>query len=262
MPSTNNLNKTTLERKTAMTHEPKQCHIVLQGKGGCGKSFISILLSQVLSAANGHVVLGIDTDPVNQTLNSFKGIHTRALNLMDPHTNAIESRKFDEMMDWIVEHDGDVVIDNGASSFVPVTGYIAESGALSFLEMNGIQSVIHVPVVGGLAQDDTIIGLISIIKNTDAHVVVWKNHHLSGEVELDARLDSALSAAEKKRIVAMIDMPKLNPQTFGEDLRKMMAAKMTFGEALAETSDFGRMEKFRLKKAWDDFYLLCQPILR
>ena len=70
-------------------NENKNCHITLQGKGGCGKSFISTLLAQAL-AANGKNVMGIDTDPVNQTLAAFSAIPSRPLDIMQD--NVINSR--------------------------------------------------------------------------------------------------------------------------------------------------------------------------
>lgn len=46
-------------------------HMVLQGKGGVGKSFIASTLAQH-KLAKGKKLLCIDTDPVNATFNGFK----------------------------------------------------------------------------------------------------------------------------------------------------------------------------------------------
>lgn len=228
-------------------NENKNCHIILQGKGGCGKSFISTLLAQVL-AANGKNVMGIDTDPVNQTLAAFSAIPSRPLDIMQD--NVINSRVFDSMIRWIVEHEGDVVIDNGASSFVPVTGYFAESGALDLLQMRGTRPIIHVPIVGGQAENDTLVGLATILETTSVDVVVWKNNHLSGNVN---EITASSITKHADRIKATIELPQLNRQTFGEDIRKMTAKNMTFDQAI-KSNDFDMMEQFRLQKVWADMY--------
>lgn len=46
-------------------------HMILQGKGGVGKSFISSKLAQY-KVAKGRNLLCIDTDPVNATFYGFK----------------------------------------------------------------------------------------------------------------------------------------------------------------------------------------------
>ena len=48
-------------------------HIILQGKGGVGKSLIAAVLAQY-KASKGQNPLCIDTDPVNATFNGFKQV--------------------------------------------------------------------------------------------------------------------------------------------------------------------------------------------
>ena len=62
-------------------------HIALQGKGGVGKSLVSAILSQYLSS-KGENVLGIDVDPVNQTLSEYQGLAVSCLNLFKRETQA------------------------------------------------------------------------------------------------------------------------------------------------------------------------------
>lgn len=45
-------------------------HMMLQGKGGVGKSFASAMMAQFM-ADRGEAPLCIDTDPVNQTFRGF-----------------------------------------------------------------------------------------------------------------------------------------------------------------------------------------------
>jgi CO dehydrogenase nickel-insertion accessory protein CooC1 len=48
-------------------------HMVLQGKGGVGKSFIAAMLAQY-KARKGQIPLCIDTDPVNATFHGYKAL--------------------------------------------------------------------------------------------------------------------------------------------------------------------------------------------
>ena len=66
-------------------------HISLQGKGGVGKSLISAILSQYL-LSKGHDVVGIDADPVNQTLSEYRGLAVSRLNLLKD--GSVDQREF------------------------------------------------------------------------------------------------------------------------------------------------------------------------
>ena len=48
-------------------------HMVMQGKGGVGKSFIAMLLAQHFKR-NGDSVICADTDPVNRTFSKYVGL--------------------------------------------------------------------------------------------------------------------------------------------------------------------------------------------
>ena len=52
-------------------------NIVLQGKGGVGKSFISSILAQYFLDYKKVDLVGADTDPVNKSFASFERISNR-----------------------------------------------------------------------------------------------------------------------------------------------------------------------------------------
>ncbi|HNJ38589.1 MAG TPA: conjugal transfer protein TraL, partial [Nitrosomonas sp.] len=54
--------------------------MILQGKGGVGKSFISSTLAQHKFAKGGNP-LCIDTDPVNATFYGFKKLNVKQINV-------------------------------------------------------------------------------------------------------------------------------------------------------------------------------------
>ena len=91
-------------------------HMILQGKGGVGKSFIAATLTQ-FKISTGQKPLCVDTDPVNSTFNGFKSLNVKRLNIMDG--DEINPRNFDHLVEQIAQSKNDIIIDNGASSFVP-----------------------------------------------------------------------------------------------------------------------------------------------
>jgi CO dehydrogenase nickel-insertion accessory protein CooC1 len=99
-------------------------HMILQGKGGVGKSFIAALLAQY-KASKGQPSLCIDTDPVNATFHGYQALGVRQIQLMEG--NEIKPRRFDALVEMIAPAEQDVIIDNGASAFLPLTHYLVSN---------------------------------------------------------------------------------------------------------------------------------------
>lgn len=99
-------------------------HLSLQGKGGVGKSFVASILAQYF-AARGRTIRCIDTDPVNTTLFQYKALGVIHLELL--RDGGIDQRGFDDLMERLLTEDATFVIDNGASTFIPLWNYILES---------------------------------------------------------------------------------------------------------------------------------------
>lgn len=225
-----------------------QVHITLQGKGGVGKSLISSLIIQYLRGA-GQVVTAIDTDPVNATLAGYKAFGTQRLELMDG--GSLVERNFDRLIEQIVEEDSNFVVDNGASSFIPLSYYIAENDAFSIIDENGKQVVIHTVITGGQAMGDTLAGLKTIIDQMpgNAKLIVWLNEFFGDIVSPDGRgfEDLKVYTQNKDRIHGIVRIARQTGSTFGEDVKLMLDSKLTFDEINAST-DFKLMSKSRLNK--------------
>lgn len=70
-------------------------HMLLQGKGGVGKSFIASVVAQY-KISRGQKPLCIDTDPVNATFFGFQALKVKRLELMDGEE--INPRNFDALV--------------------------------------------------------------------------------------------------------------------------------------------------------------------
>lgn len=224
----------------------KTAHFVMQGKGGCGKSLIAATLAQYL-AASGDTPLCVDTDPVNRTFSRTKALGVRGLELLDS-ARQIDSRQFDTLIEMLLEHDGDAVVDNGASVFVPLMAYLAQSGALDLLRASGVDVVLHVPIIGGDALDDTANGFNALMSSTGADAVVWINPHF-GAVTRDGKpfRDSTLATRYASRLRGVVELPEWDRATFGKDLAQMREHGLTFDEA-ANKPEYSAMARHRLSR--------------
>lgn len=207
-------------------------HMILQGKGGVGKSFIAAILAQYCYAKNKDV-LCIDTDPVNATLHGFKALNVTRLDLMEG--DEIDPRKFDDLIELISNSKTDVVIDNGASTFVALSHYLISNRIPTLLNNSGIKLVIHTVITGGQALTDTLNGFSKLISQfpSDVPFVVWMNPFW-GKIELEGIDFESLKVYtdNKSRIAAIIKIPVYKAETFGRDLSDMLKAKMTFDDAI------------------------------
>ncbi|MDO1509490.1 MULTISPECIES: hypothetical protein [unclassified Neisseria] len=128
----------------------KEVHLIVQGKGGVGKSLTAALLAQYLkAAANEEIpVYCFDTDPVNQTFSRFTALQTEMIKIMTAD-NIIDTRRFDSLIEKMIEADGMAVVDNGAATFVPLMSYMAENHMDELLKESGVRMILHVPIMGG-----------------------------------------------------------------------------------------------------------------
>ena len=96
-------------------------HLVLQAKGGVGKSFISAMLAQY-HHAQGKTPLCIDTDTMNATFTGYAAWNVRKLTLLN--CDELDVRNFDTLLDWLAGSEVDAIVDNGAATFVPLVNYL------------------------------------------------------------------------------------------------------------------------------------------
>ena len=109
-------------------------HMVLQGKGGVGKSFIAAMIAQY-KASKGQKPLCIDTDPGKLDLSWLQSSGVHRLQIMDG--DEINSRNFDTLVELVAASKDDVIIDNGAASFVPMSHYLLSNQVPALVATDG-----------------------------------------------------------------------------------------------------------------------------
>ena len=221
-------------------------HLVLQGKGGVGKSFVASILAQYFGQQNQPRVHCIDTDPVNQTFAQYRGLNVQRLELLSEGN--VDQRAFDKLMERLLTEDGVFVVDNGASTFIPMWNYILENDAVRVLGNSGRRLFVHCVLTGGQALTDTLSGFAQLAETTpDQNVILWVNEYF-GRIERDGRglADLPVFQANASKVCGSVAIPKRNKDTYGRDLEDLLRRKLTFKEAL-ESSEFSIMARQRIK---------------
>ncbi len=208
-------------------------HIILQGKGGVGKSFIAAALAQYKMSKDQNPFC-IDTDPVNATFYGYKGLEVKRLQIME--ADEINSRSFDTLIEMIATTKNDVIIDNGASSFVPLSHFLISHQVPALLAEMGHKLIIHTVITGGQALLDTVSGFSQLVSQfpTETLFVVWLNPYW-GSIEHEGKSFEQMKAYtnNKDRVSAIVQIPSLKKETYGQDLSEMLQERLTFDEALA-----------------------------
>lgn len=208
-------------------------HMTLQGKGGVGKSFVSCTIAQY-KMHKGYAPLCVDTDPVNATFHGFKALNVRRLQIMQD--DEINIRNFDNMIEDIAAANDDVIIDNGASSFVPLSHYLVTNQVPSLLQEMGHSLIVHTVITGGQALLDTVSGFSQLVTQFpgDTQFVIWLNPYW-GAVEHEGRSFEQMKAYKdnRDRVSAIVRIPALKEETWGRDIRDMLQERLTFAEAIA-----------------------------
>ncbi|WP_031485841.1 nucleotide-binding protein [Maridesulfovibrio frigidus] len=225
-------------------------HMILQGKGGVGKSLIASLITQYL-LESGKDVSCVDTDPVNATFAGYKKFNVTALDIMNG--NDIDPRRFDTLVELMLAlpEDSQMVIDNGAATFVPLASYLADNNVFELLRESGHQVNIHTVVTGGQALPDTLSGLNSLLKAFEVPIYIWLNGYF-GQINLKGKSFEEFKVYKDNidRLAALIHLPQKKKETFGRDLEDLLTNKMTFQQAQESTLPI--MTRQRLSMIWTE----------
>ena len=227
-------------------------HLVLQGKGGVGKSFIAALLAQYLKTKNTSLFCA-DTDPVNDTFSRYVALNVCRVDVLNANQE-IDSRVFDGLFEELLEYEGDSVVDNGASTFIPLSAYLADNGIIEMLNDADKTVYIHTVLAGGAAMDDTVNGLIALLNNHSAKIVVWQNEFFGELVKNGKRFtDLTLYADNQHRIQGIVTIQQRNAATYGKDIALMTSNKLTFDE-VATSVLFTAIPRNRIKTIRNDIF--------
>lgn len=224
-------------------------HMILQGKGGVGKSLVSSIIAQHMLEEQKQLFC-VDTDPVNATFAGYERFNVTALDIMKD--DDIDSRSFDKLVEMMVElpEDSHMVIDNGAATFVPLASYLSENEVFELLKGHDHTINLHSVVTGGQALPDTLTGLNSLLNAfRTVPIYVWLNGYF-GQITNEGKNfeEFKIYLEHLDRFAALIKLPQKKKETFGKDLETLLASRLTFQEAVQ--GDTPLMMKQRLHMMW------------
>ncbi|OEU69950.1 MAG: conjugal transfer protein TraL [Desulfovibrio sp. S3730MH75] len=227
-------------------------NMILQGKGGVGKSLVASTLTQYF-LENGKEVCCVDTDPVNATFAGYKRFNVTALDIMNG--DDIDPRRFDTLVELMLAlpEDSEMVIDNGAATFVPFASYLAENNVFQMLQESGYSVNLHTVITGGQALPDTLNGLRSLLKAFQAPLYVWLNSYF-GQIRSNQKSfeEFILYKENIDRFAALIRLPQKKKETFGRDFEDLLTARLSFQEGIE--SELPVMTRQRLRMIWSEFH--------
>jgi hypothetical protein len=236
----------------AAEHRVNSIHLSLQGKGGVGKSLVASILAQYF-IDRGREICCIDTDPVNRTLFQYKALNVSRLELL--RDGSVEQRGFDALMERLLTEDTTFVVDNGASTFIPLWSYILENNVIDVLSHAGKRLYVHTVITGGQSLLDTLHGFKSLAESaSERNIIVWLNEYF-GRIERDGKRFEEMGAFKESesRVFGSVHLIRRNPDTFGRDLEDVISRKLTLRDAIKD-GPFSIMTKQRLKMMQRDWY--------
>lgn len=241
--------ETTRSCSVAPTNDRRRAvHLVMQGKGGVGKTWVASLIAQYLTD-HGADLACLDTDPVNASLCAIEALAASPIRLLD--RDRINIAELDAMVERILSQDSHFVIDNGAASFLPLSRYLLENDIPSLIGEHGKDVVVHTLITGGPALIDTGKALAAILQQFPAsvRVVVWLNAFFGPVVTSagDPFEATPLYRNHQPRIAGLVHLDALDPDSYGHSLAQMRDRRLTFAEAML-SPDIGLVARRRLQQ--------------
>lgn len=228
-------------------------HLVLQGKGGIGKSVIASWLGEYL-LKRGENVHCIDGDPVNRSLTQYRFLNAEKLDLVNEEGLIVRMR-YDALLERFASERGSFVVDSGSTAFLPLWSYIVETEVVRVLREAGRKLYVHCVVSGGEMLSDSLLGFDTLARSTpDRNVVVWINEYF-GPVARDGKTFDQMNVFQKHadKVVGAIGIPQRSADTFGATVLLMREKKLTFDEAI-QSNEFMLAQKSRLHIVRRDLY--------
>jgi hypothetical protein len=227
-------------------------HLVMQGKGGVGKSLLAFYIAQYVREKSGKCLV-FDTDPLNQTLARTASLEAKVVRILADDHITIMKNAFDLMIEECEAEEADVVIDVGASSFVPMLEYCTKNGVYDLWHEMGHTCILHSIITGkdfrdtckmfGVVMEKT--GRLSSVSS-----VVWLNP-FAGAVEQDGMgfEDTVFYRDNMDAIKSVLPMPAFIDDMMHGDFLAMMEEGKTFDEIISDLAvPLMRRQRTRMMK--------------
>lgn len=222
--------------------------MTLCGKGGVGKSVVARLLAEYLTS-RGEAPLAFDADPLNTNFASVETFGAEKVQLFDK-AHRINAKLFDAMVVKIYGSDRSVVIDTGASSYVPLFNYMQELKFARGLKQWDFDLMLHVIIAGGPALPFTMTNLTEVCRTFGgtAGITVWLNHYWEEIAHNDKPFtELPVFKTNQSSINGLLEIERMAADTSADDFAEFLKRNISFEQALDRTSSpFNIVEQSRL----------------
>lgn len=235
-------------------------HIIIQEKGGVGKTLVASILAQYLVAHKGVCNLRcLDIDASNNSLSNYAALNAVALNLLK--NGVITRQSFDPFYAIMAETEDAILADIGTSAAISFLSF-ARSFELyqQALDM-GRRLFIHIVLMGGAEADDTLDSFSLIADDMpkssigEAYIVPWLNP-FHGPLEFtDDRLP--FEKTEQYRTSSALIPGIINMPDFGQDFNDALNEARKIGKTFAEVASdksIAVSERYRVNKIRSSVY--------
>ena len=159
-------------------------------------------------------------------MRDIPALKAEPVSLFLPNSDEIDVNAMDAMTERMLGDDAHFVLDNGATSFAPLSRYLVQDGVSDVVAANGKKMVVHVIVAGGQELVQTGRGFDSVASQfpASADMVLWLNEHHGPVDGADGASfeQTPLYQKHKGRILAIVRLARLHPGTFGANLADML----------------------------------------
>ena len=239
------------------SNHQNELHISMHGKGGVGKSVISILNGQYLRMLNPQTTV-VDTDPINPTTKSFASLNPQYIvfDKVDSNNNAVfDYEKMSEFLETLLQVDFPVQIDVGTSNYPGMKKFLLDEEAFfESLHETGKEIFIHLPIVGNRDMASCLHEMRELITAFDEKFpflkyILWENCSRGEVVGLNEepyRNTDAFKAIEH-RIAATVILRYSHAEL--SDMNKILSDCMIFSDVETTTNPkYKTLERSRLNK--------------
>ena len=240
----------------------KTIHIVMQGKGGVGKSVVARLIAEYMIEKE-RSYAAFDADPVNQTFGALTGFGVEIVDLVK--AGNVDAARFDGLVEKAMASETEaVIIDTGAAAFLPLLRYIEDTALPELLAENGHELFFHTVVTGGPSFDDTFEGFARMSERfgDDANVIAWVNSYF-GDVENEGTAFSDMKDVKdlikREKLAGIIMIPEMSDLPRA-DFSAFLKRDTPFAR-IKDDTDVSLMARSRLQKLSRQFFEAMDSVL-
>lgn len=240
-------------------------HIIMQKKGGAGKTTVSVLLADYLrnnEKLGGRQLRLYDTDPTNKSFKQFNSLNVEHVDILDENGD-IDKSKFDVIINSFLEGSHDILVDTGSSNFIQLHSFLELNEIAQVAHAYNKQVVIHVPILFDGSYTDTCESLAQVADSFEhANIIVWAN---TGSTMPSQVIDITQTPyyQNKLNILGVVTIPYMDATTTRADFTKLMNSRQIFEDIATNigTGDWTLLQKIRLEKVRDSIAKDLNPRL-